>query len=99
MNDAFRRNPSRGQMMATVGVVALGSGALPAVLQLVREYSDFTANNDPYGEHDLGTMTWNGAKLFWKIDYYDVDLRFASPDPTDPLVTVRMLTIMLSEEW
>ena len=34
--------------------------------------------------------------MFWKVDCYDRALRFASPDPADPAVTARVLTIMLA---
>jgi hypothetical protein len=37
--------------------------------------------------------------LFFKIDYYDRNLTSASPDPLDPAVTVRVLTVLLPEEY
>jgi hypothetical protein len=37
----------------------------------VRDFVDFTEDNDPYGEHDFGSFTVSGVKIFWKIDYYD----------------------------
>ncbi len=74
-------------------------GNLVGVLEAVRSYSTFDETNDPYGEHDFGSFTIDGQLLFWKIDYYDIDLQMASPDPTDPAVTARVLTIMLAEEY
>jgi len=35
----------------------------------------------------------------FKIDYYDKDLNFHSPDPADPTVTERIITIMLADEY
>ena len=37
--------------------------------------------------------------IFFKIDYYDKALAAHSPDPSDPSVTERVITIMLSEEY
>ncbi|WP_254913113.1 DUF3768 domain-containing protein [Novosphingobium sp. B 225] len=33
------------------------------------------------------------------MDAYDRDLRFGSPDPDNPAVTRRVLTIMLASEY
>ena len=38
-------------------------------------------------------------RVFWKLDYYDRDLRFGSEDAANPAVTRRVLTIMLSDEY
>ncbi|WP_419523746.1 DUF3768 domain-containing protein [Lentibacter algarum] len=56
---------------------------------------NFTPDNDPYAEHDFGVIKLSGNTFFWKFDYYDLDLQMHSPDPSDPAVTARVLTIML----
>tara|TARA_Y100000815_G_C12948051_1_gene351839 strand:- start:59 stop:265 length:207 start_codon:yes stop_codon:yes gene_type:complete len=68
-------------------------------MKAVAEFNDFTSDNDPYGEHDFGTLTVGGRRINWKIDYYDNDLKYGSPDPADPSVTTRVLTIMLASEY
>jgi hypothetical protein len=55
--------------------------------------------NDPYGEHDFGSLDMMGERIFWKIDYYDLAFRAGSPAPDDPEVTRRVLTIMLASEY
>ncbi|RWB95680.1 MAG: DUF3768 domain-containing protein [Mesorhizobium sp.] len=55
--------------------------------------------NDPYGEHDFGTVEVDGETFFWKIDYYDLQLEGLSEDPTDPSVTCRVMAILYSYDY
>jgi Protein of unknown function (DUF3768) len=52
-----------------------------------------------HGEHDFGSFTLAGRKFFWKIDYYDKELRYGSENPADPAATTRVLTLMLASEY
>jgi uncharacterized protein DUF3768 len=106
LNDAFRRDPSLlgvqiglDKLVVTRGVAARGDDFVNRACQAVRDYADFDEGNDPYGEHDFGRFTLDDAELFWKIDYYDTQLEYGSPNPADPDVTRRVLTIMLAEEY
>lgn len=63
----------------------------------VRDYDDFSEDNDPYSEHDFGVLKWYGEKVYWKIDYYTPELR-GWCDPIDSRCT-RVLTVMLAEEY
>ena len=65
----------------------------------VAQFDSFTEDNDPYGERDYGSFTWRGTECFWKIDYYDNDLRAGSADPADPSITARVLTIATVSEY
>jgi hypothetical protein len=72
------------------------------VAQLLRAVADFAAfgpDNDPHGEHDCAVLEHDGERLIWKIDYYDRALTYGSPDPADPAVTQRVLTVMLASEY
>ena len=86
-------------MFVTRGVAALPVEDQAAILERVRTYDDFAPANDPYGEHDFGAFEHNGHHLFWKVDAYDRDLQYGSPDPSDPRVTRRVLTVMLAGEY
>lgn len=99
LNDACRRSFTGGRVMLTAGVGALPDGVRAAVIAAVRAFDSFDTGNDPYGEHDFGTVEVGAVRCFWKIDAYDRSLRLHSPDAADPAVTVRVLTIMLAEEW
>lgn len=94
INDGFRRNMEG--CTVTRGVVAMGAAANEVFVR-VRDYSTFTKGNDPYGEHDFGSLKVAGEKIFWKIDYYNEDLSKWC-DPLDPACR-RVLTIMLAEEY
>jgi hypothetical protein len=39
-----------------------------------------------------------GHAVRFTIDYYDLTLEWGSEDPADPLVTVRVMTIMLPSD-
>ena len=97
-NDHFRRHPGP-DCMITSGVQARGPIFVLAAVNAVRAFDAFTIDNDPYGEHDFGGFEIGGERLFWKIDYYDKDLAFGSPDTADPAVTRRVLTVMLASEY
>jgi hypothetical protein len=84
LNDNFRSTFIGGQVRALIEV---------------QKFSNFTADNDLYGEHDFGSFDLAGEKFFWKIDYYDSDMTSGSEDPSDPEKTTRVLTIMFADEY
>jgi len=99
LNDAFRRTFCGGKVMMTVGVAELPDCVKAEALRQVADFSGFTQENDPFGEHDFGSFDLVGRKFFWKIDYYDKECEFGSGDPTDPEKTTRVLTLMLAQEY
>ena len=99
LNDNFRSTFIGGRVVLTSGVSELPIDVKAKALLLVKTFKDFTADNDPHGEHDFGSFEVAGDKFFWKIDYYDVDCQCGSENPSDPDKTTRVLTIMLAEEY
>jgi hypothetical protein len=95
----LRRQAIGGRIVITTGIQALGTQGVQQVLTAVARFDNFTADNDPWAEHDCAVLTVNGRRIIFKIDCYDRDLQFHSPDGSDPAVTVRVLTVMLSEEY
>lgn len=55
LNDAFRRTLTGGRIMITAGIAALPSDVQAMVIRRIATFSDFTPDNDPYGEHDFGS--------------------------------------------
>jgi hypothetical protein len=99
LNDRLRQTGAGGMIVHTSGIAALGEALLGQVARGVIEFDAFTPDNDPYSEHDFGSFEVEGRTIFWKVDYYDLDLTGGSPDPADESVTTRVLTIMLAEEY
>ena len=103
LNDAFRqRLPKTGKghrLIVTDGLGALTIEQFANLLLAVKLFSDFGPDNDPHGEHDFGSIEQDGTRYYFKIDYFDQWMQFASKDPTDPSVTTRVLTIMLASEY
>ena len=99
LNDELRQNFATGTAVMTAGVAALGAEAVARIVKTIAVYDDFCHANDPYEEHDFGVFEIDGHKLFFKIDYYDKSRILHSPDPSDPSVTERVITIMLAEEY
>ena len=90
-NDAFRKVET---MSVSQGVFNLQD--VLGLIRAVRDYKDFSEDNDPYGEHDFGSLIWEGQKIFWKIDYFDSAFE-AWADPLSNEVE-RVLTVYLAEE-
>ena len=98
--------------VATAGFRSLPEADQSRVRELIETYDAFDADNDPHGERDFGCVyqlgdgCWTTERpadplqtIFWKIDYFDRDLKYASDDAADPTKTRRALTIMMAEEY
>ncbi len=99
LNDELRQNFATGTAVMTAGVAALGAETVMRIVKTIAVYDDFCHANDPYEEHDFGSFEADGQRIFFKIDYFDKGLTAHSPDPSDPSVTERVITIMLAEEY
>jgi hypothetical protein len=99
LNDELRHTLTTGLVVITPGIAALGPESVQRIIKTVSVYNDFCRANDPHEEHDFGAFEANGKTIFFKIDYYDNSLSHYSPDPADPSVTRRVITILLSEEY
>ena len=100
LNDALRKSGQGGVIVVTQGVRTLSGFEAETLLTMLHLVNDFDPDNDPHGERDFGILEFgDGTDLLWKIDYYDTDMIYASPDPADAAVTKRVLTIMLASEY
>lgn len=99
LNDQLRATLAGGRVMMTCGVNATGPAFVTKAVAAMRAFTEFDADNDPHGEHDFGAVEVEGRNLFFKIDYYAPGMEHGSEDPADPAETVRVLTLMLAEEY
>lgn len=99
LNDKLRKAGIGGQLMMTKGVQALDGFDVQQLIQALASKNEFDEENDPHGERDFGDLDLFDAELLWKIDYYSPDMMFGSDDPANPVITHRVLTILLAEEY
>ncbi len=102
LNDRMRRSLcslTNEYCLFTPMVAALSDDERFDLMLEVQCFEDFNEDNDPHEEHDFGRIFLKGETYFWKIDYYDNDLKSLSPDASNPNRTKRVLTIMHASEY
>ena len=100
LNDRLRTEGlGRGSIMLTTGVQEKGGEFAIAAVKAIREFDDFSEDNDPWSEHDFGSVDVEGEKIFFKIDYYDLSMKHASDNPANEGCTHRVMTMMLASEY
>jgi hypothetical protein len=99
LNDALRTTQCGGRILVTSGVSSHGPVFVVSAINEIAAFDKFDENNDPWDEHDFGAITVSDMRLFWKIDYYDPTLTAGAEDPSDPARCVRVLTLMLADEY
>jgi hypothetical protein len=60
LNDLLRTTFLTGKVVFTEGVRALSDQDRSRVVEAVQNFTSFTEDNDPYGEHDFGTIVLDG---------------------------------------
>ncbi len=99
LNDEFRENLSKGIVMLSQGIRLNSLDDVDEIIEKVQADNDFKRGNNPYGERNFGAIKFKERNIFWKIDYYNMELTFLSPDASDASRTIRVLTIMYAEEY
>jgi len=102
LNDEFRTSlghKGNGHIVLTAGMTTFSPYDQVMIFKKIKQFEDFTEDNDPHGEHDFGAVIHDGQKIYFKIDYLNINTRYVSVDPADPSITNRIMTIMLSSEY
>ena len=99
LNDRLRQDLTGGRAVITPGIAALGQEAVARLIKTIAVFDDFSHANDSHQEHDFGCFTFDKTAVLFKIDYFDRSLEFHSPNPADPSVTTRVITVMRADEY
>lgn len=99
--EVLQGRPGHHQILSTQGIQAHGPAVVQEILHLVLVFPDqsFRESFDPYGDRDFIEVYHQGLKVWAKIDAYDPSMRWISENPSDDGVTVRVLTLMLPDEY
>jgi hypothetical protein len=89
LNDQLRTTFKGGRVQMTPSVYDLDDRLRGRALSVLARYDSFHADS----EHDWGTFIFAGYSFEWRIDYRGADGTGLSPDPADPVRTLRVLTL------
>ena len=104
LNDRARLGlDRRARIVVTPGLLAKLSNDDPRsrimaqarIMQAVRQCT-FTPDSP---ERDMAWFEIDGHRAMFKIDYYDESMEWASPDPSDASITIRVVTVMAPEDY
>jgi hypothetical protein len=96
LNDLARQTFTGCVVILTAGFEVLPLTTRSHILKSVRGFTQFDEIRDT--EHRFGTIEYQGGEYFFHIEYRDLTLQAHSPDPANPRVTRRVLTVGLVSE-
>lgn len=99
LNDRLRRYFIGGRILVSRGVRARGRDFLATAVTTIQAFDAFATGDDPYREHDFGAVQIDRETVLFKIDYFDENMEFGAIDPSDEARCIRVLTIMLGDEY
>jgi Protein of unknown function (DUF3768) len=99
LNDQLRRFGRGGMIVMTDGIATSDRQTITSIFAAIAAFDAFTEDNDPWGEHDCAILNVAGLNVMYKIDYFDRSRTYHSPNPSDPTVTTRVMTIMQADEY
>ena len=85
--------PNPHKLILSAHVSQLTRGEMFEIISLVKRFTNFTNENDPYKERDFGRVVFCDEVFLWKFDYFDES--FTSFQENG----IRALTIMHESEY
>lgn len=99
LNDRFRSgDKSLGEYRMSRQVLGLPRKKQKELFKEIQDFSDFTLENDPKGQHAMGQVIMDGVEYIWKIDYLDTSMIMLSDAPEDINKTTRVLLVIRGDE-
>ncbi|MEM1170708.1 MAG: DUF3768 domain-containing protein [Cyanobacteria bacterium P01_H01_bin.35] len=99
LNDRFRNgDKSLGEYRMSRQVLALPRKKQKELFKEIQDFSNFTPENDPKGQHEMGEVVLDGVEYVWKIDYLDTSMIMLSDVPEDINKTTRVLLVIRADE-
>lgn len=66
----------------------------------VKTFQNFDKENDPYNEHDFGSIVVDNVKIYFKVDLYEDNWSYGWDREEKPIEDCqRLLTIFLASEY
>jgi hypothetical protein len=89
LNDQLRTTFNGGRVQMSPAVGTLDPQLRGRALSALSRYNKFADG----GEHDWGVFIFAGYSFEWRIEYRAKEGIGVSPDPADPEMTFRVLTL------
>lgn len=99
LNDQLRAFGLGGDILITQTIQNLSDVTRRKLIKAIQDFDQFDLSNDPYNEHDFGSVELMDETYFFKIDYYNKTLDGGSEDPSNDKITKRVMTILHSREY
>ena len=94
LNDQLRTSFKGGRVQMTRGVYDLDQQLRGRALSVMARYDTF----DRDSEHDHGVFIFAGYAFEWRIEYRATNGEGISPDPSDPELTFRVITLYVFDD-
>lgn len=107
INDQCRRGRAPAgcliQYFITRAITELPPPDVEAIVHAVQHFENFNKHNDPQGEHDFARLSVDAPsqryEVFFKFDYYNLELNGLAENPADYQNTRRIMTIGMMEDY
>jgi len=99
LNDHLRRTGTGGRVLITASLQAMGPVAVADILREIASYNGFSPDGEPQCKRDFGAVTYQGQKVFFKIEYYAADKSGRLQNIADPKLTKRVMTVFTSADY